>query len=325
MKRIYSTLAICILLLDFSGCATVSDKQESKESPITQPDQLAAQKKLSAPMEKVYKRKIAIIRFSNETNYGRSLLLDEDLDKIGKQTSDMLASRLIQSGKFLVFERADLNKLLDEKDISSNADRLIGVDTVITGSVTEFGRSIEGKSAFLSSTKVQVARAKVDIRLVDVSTGHAFYSAIGSGKASTESGTVFGFGSKAEYDATLNDRVIASAISDVIDKLVTTLDQRPWRTDILEIEGGQIYISGGRLQGLKVGDLLDIMKPGKQVKSQQSGFNISLPSQKVASVKIVSFFGENETNEGSVCSLVEGNLDKSMINELYVAGENHEQ
>ncbi|GJL77496.1 MAG: hypothetical protein NPINA01_04850 [Nitrospinaceae bacterium] len=321
----YSAVAICILLLGFFGCATVSDELEPQEGPISQSEQLKAQEKISAPAEKTYKRKIAIIRFSNETNYGRSLLLDEDLDKIGKQTSDMLASRLIQSGRFLVFERADLNKLLKEKEISADSNKLIGVDTVITGSVTEFGRSIEGKSAFLSSTKVQVAKAKVDIRLVDVSTGHAFYSAIGSGKATTESGKVFGFGSNAEYDATLNDKVIASAISDVIDKLVSNLEKRPWRTDILEIEGEQIYISGGKLQGLKIGDRLKIMAHGKQVKSQQSGFNISLPPKKVASIQIVSFFGENETNEGSVCLLVEGNLDKSMINKLYVSGGKHDK
>jgi curli biogenesis system outer membrane secretion channel CsgG len=324
MKQFYLALSISILFLSFSGCATVSDKQEPKEASIPQSEQLAAQKSISAPTEKVYKRKIAIIRFSNETNYGRSLLLDEDLDKIGKQTSDMLASRLIQSGRFLVFERSDLNKLLKEKDVSSNTNKLVGVDTVITGSVTEFGRSIEGKSAFLSSTKIQVAKAKVDIRLVDVSTGHAFYSAIGSGKATTESGQVFGFGSQADYDATLNDKVIASAISDVIDQIVSTLEKRPWRTDILDVDGKQIFISGGELQGLKIGDQLDILKPGKKIKSQQSGFDISLPSQKVGSVKIISFFGENETNEGSVCSLVEGNFDKSMINELYVSGGNHD-
>lgn len=324
MKPIHSILTIYILFLFFSACATTRDKQEPQEAPISQSEQLSAQKKITAPTEKTYKRKIAIIRFSNETNYGRSLLLDEDLDKIGKQASDMLASRLIQSGRFLVFERTDLNKLLKEKNISSNTDKLIGVDTVITGSVTEFGRAIEGESGFLSSTKIQVAKAKVDIRLVDVSTGHAFYSAIGAGTASTESGQVFGFGSKAEYDATLNDRVIASAISDVIDKLVSTLEKRPWRTDILGIEGKQIYISGGKRQGLNIGDQLSIMKAGKKVKSQQSGFDISLPPKEVAKVKIVSFFGENETNEGSVCSLVDGNLDKSMINQLYVTGGNHD-
>ena len=100
---------------------------------------------------------------------------------------------------------------------------------MIIGSVTEFGRSVGGKTGFLSSTKVQIAKAKVDIRLVDVKTGHAYFSATGAGEASTESGEIAGFGSRADYDATLNDRAIAAAISDVIDRLVSRLADRPWR------------------------------------------------------------------------------------------------
>ena len=308
-----------ILLLSISGCATVSQKIEPQESQIPRSEQQTAQKEISIPVQKTYKRKIAIIRFTNETTYGRSLLLDKDLDRIGKQTSDMLASRLIKSRRFLVFERTDSNKLLDEQKNSSVASELVGVDAVIAGSVTEFGRSVTGEVGFLSSTKLQTAKAKVDIRLIDLRTGHAFFSAIGAGQATTESAEAFGFGSRAGYDATLNDKVIASAITNVIDELISNLEKRPWRTDILEIDGEQIFISGGKLQGLKIGDSLIVMKPGKAIKSKQSGFNVSLPPSKVASIKVVSFFGDNETNEGSVCKLIEGNIDSAMIHDLFVA------
>ncbi len=307
------------LLLSISGCATVSEEVQPRESQIPRSKQQAAQKEVSTPAQKTYKRKIAIVRFTNETTYGRSLLLDKDLDRIGKQTSDMLASRLIQSGKFLIFERSDLNKLLEEQKTSSVANALVGVDAVIAGSVTEFGRSVTGESGFLSSTKIQTAKAKVDIRLIDIKTGHAFFSAIGAGTATTESSETFGYGNKAAYDATLNDKVISSAISDVIDKLVSSLEKRPWRTDILNIDGEQIFISGGTQQGLKVGDLLNVMKPGKSITSKQSGFNVALPSTKVGSIKIISFFGDDETTEGSICKLIEGHVDNSMIGDLYVA------
>jgi len=320
MSRIIIGFVSILILV--SGCATVSEKMEPREAPVAKVEQKIAQKKVMAPAEKVYKRKLAIIRFSNETNYGKSLLLDDDLDRIGKQTSDMLASRLIKSEKFLVFERADLNKLMLEREISGENSNLIGVDTVISGSVTEFGRSISGKSGFLSSTKVQTAKAKVDIRLIDVRTGHAFFSAIGAGEASTESGEVFGFGSRAEYDATLNDKVISAAISDVIDQLVSELEKRPWRTDILGMEDGNVFISGGKFQGLKVGDRLNVMKAGRDVASKQSGFMVSLPATKVALLEIVSFFGSSETNEGSLCRVVEGNIDRAMINDLYVSEGN---
>ena len=213
----------------------------------------------------------------------------------------------------------DLTKVLREQSLLKD-NNLIGVDVLILGSVTEFGRSVGGKVGFLSSTKVQIARAKVDVRLVDVRTGHAFFSSVGAGEASTESGEVAGYGSRSNYDATLNDRAIAAAISDVVDKLVSNLEERPWRTDILEMKDNQVFISGGSRQGLKINDMLKVMKSGKKVTSKQSGFQVALPPTEIATLKITSFFGESEVEEGSVCSLLSGQIDESLIDALYVTG-----
>ena len=311
MKRYLSAPLVLALLA--SGCATTSTKMEPTEAPVSKTRQVQAQKEAQAPVAKRYKRKIAIVRFTNETNYGKALMSDQDFDRIGKQASDMLASRLIKSGNFLVFERIDLKKVQQEQAIAGGGT-LIGVDTVIIGSVTEFGRSIGGKSGFLSSTKVQTARAKVDIRLVDIKTGQAFFSATGAGEANTESGEIAGYGSRAEYDATLNDRAIGAAISDVIDKLVSTLDERPWRTDILEAKGGQVFISGGARQGLRIGDILRVMAPGQKVKSKQNGMEISLPATQVATIRVASFFGDSENDEGSVCTIMTGTVDPAAAN-----------
>jgi curli biogenesis system outer membrane secretion channel CsgG len=308
------------LLLLISGCATVSTKVEKTEAPVTMLQQVQAQKNATVPSAKRYKRKVAIVRFTNETNYGKALMTDDDFDRLGKQASDMLASRLVKSGNFLVFERTDLKKIQQEQALAGGGG-LIGIDSAIIGSVTEFGRSIGGKSGFMSSTKVQLARAKVDLRLVDIKTGQVFFSATGTGEASTESGEIAGYGSRATYDATLNDRAIAASITDVIDKLVATLEEKPWRTDVLQVEGGQIFISGGKAQGLKVGDTLRLMTAGEKIKSKQSGFEISLPSKQVAILKVVSLFGDNENNEGSVCEIVSGTVDPKSTTTMFAEME----
>jgi curli biogenesis system outer membrane secretion channel CsgG len=306
-----------MVLLFISGCATPTlYKPAQIEAPATKIQQAKAQQVAALPSTKRYKRKIAITRFTNETNYGRALMTDADFDLLGKQASDMLASRLVKSGNFMVFERSDINKIQQEQTISGGG--LIGVDTVIVGSVTEFGRSITGKAGFMSSTKMQTAKAKVDIRLVDIKTGQAFFSATGAGEANTESGEIAGYGSRAEYDATLNDRAIAAAITDVIDKLVSTLEEKAWRTDILEARNGQVFISGGSRQGIKVGDTLNVKSPGQKVKSKQTGMEISLPGQHVATIRVLSFFGDNENNEGSICEIVSGLIDPSSAANLYV-------
>jgi curli biogenesis system outer membrane secretion channel CsgG len=300
-----------------AACATPQQRPVSVESPVPQAAQVAAQAAAQVPQAPRYKRKVAVGRFTNETTYGRSLLADADLDRIGKQASDMLASRLVMSGQFIVLERPDLTKIQREQAIAGAAG-LVGADTLIMGSVTEFGRSVGGKVGFLSSTKTQLAKAKVDVRLVDVKTGHAYFSATGAGEATTEVGEVAGFGGRSDYDATLNDRAIAAAISDVIDRLVSKLADRPWRTDILEVKGPQVFVTGGRTQGLKPGDYLVVMEAGQAVKSAQSGFEVTLPPRPVASLQVMSTFGETETNEGSVCQLTSGAVDRNALQKLFV-------
>lgn len=304
-------------LLLLAGCATVSERAVPLESPLPKVQQQQAQVAAQQPAVKRLKQKIAIGRFTNESNYGRALMTDQDYDRIGKQASDMLAVKMVKSAKFIVFERPDLTKVQREQALTGDA-ALIGVDTLIIGSVSEFGRSITGKVGFLSSTKVQTARAKVDIRLVDVKTGQAFFSASGTGEANTESGEIAGFGSRADYDATLNDRAISAAISDVIDRLVATLDERRWKTDILQVQGRQLFIAGGSRQGLQIGDLLQVVEQGAPIKSRQSGFTINLPATRVATIKIVSFFGDNENNEGAVAELVQGTIDPARLTRLFV-------
>lgn len=323
MRKIEGWLLVGFAGVFASGCATMSEKARPIEAPVSEDQQLKAQELLQVPIVRRYKRKIAIGRFTNETNYGRALMTNDEYDLIGKQASDMLASKLIKSDMFLVFERPDIKKVQNEQKFSEDS-KLIGVDTLIVGSVTEFGRSLGGKVGFLSSTKMQVAKAKVDVRLIDVKTGLAFFSAIGAGEASTESGEIAGYGSRADYDATLNDRAISAAISDVIDKLVSSLEERRWKTNILEVQGQDVYISGGKKQGLKVGDSLQVMELGKKIKSKQTGFDINLPSKKIATVKVVSFFGDNENNEGSVCKIISGNIGKPQLNELYIEEVNNE-
>jgi len=272
-----------------------------------------------AQQAKALKHKIAIGRFSNETRYGKTLLVDGDLDPLGKQASDILSAYMAQTGKFLVFERPDLSKIEREAGRAGEKN-IIGVDALIVGSVVEFGQAVEGKRGFLNKSKQQKAHAKVAVRLVDVRTGLIFHSAVGQGEATTETRTVLGMGSTARFDGTLTDKALSVAIEDMLDELVNTLSGRQWRSDILAIEDGQVFISGGTRQGLKAGDRLAIMKAGKTVRSAQTGFDISLPPAKLAEIEVVSTFGDTETNEGSVARLVSGSLDNVDLQSVFVSG-----
>ena len=126
-----------------------------------------------AQEEKTIKRKVAIGRFSNETQYGKGLFYDKENDPMRKQAMDILSSKLAASGKFILLERDDLDILVSE---AGDAMDKVNADYIILGSITEFGRKVEGEQKVFSSSKTQTVEAAVSIRLVEVSSGLIIYS-----------------------------------------------------------------------------------------------------------------------------------------------------
>ncbi|MBW3166096.1 CsgG/HfaB family protein [Ferrimonas balearica] len=308
------TLLVAAFIVTLGGCATATPPPSI--APISPVANEAA-----PPTSPTLKRKIAIGRVSNETNYGRSLLYDNSNDPLGKQVSDMLAAKLVESQHFLVFERPDIDKIQAEQALTNQENQLVGVDALILGSLTEFGRRTTGERGFLSSTKAQTAYAKVELRLVDVKTGHVFFATSGSAEATLESESVMGFGSRAEYDATLNDKAINAALSEVMSGLIGKLMDRPWETYILDIQDDAVFISGGKSQGINPGQELVVKTQGKAVKSPQTGFVISLPGTEIARIRVASTFGDNETNEGSVATVLSGSIQGQDIAKLIITAE----
>ena len=289
-----------ILICGACVCAVVSPPCVAQTAPPA-----------AAPADaslKTLKTKIAVGRFTNETRFGGSLLRDDGIDPLSKQAADILTAYLVKTGRFLVFERPDLGAIQREQAQSGQQQAVVGVDTLIIGSVVEFGRTDDGKRGLFNKERIQRAHAKVAIRLVDVRTGLDYFSATGQGEATTDTSTVLGIGSTSSYDGTLTDKALSVAVEDMLEKLVQTLAARKWQTDVLSVQGSQVFISGGAHQGLKVGDQLSLVKPGQVIRSAQSGFDIQLPPTQVGRLQVVSLFGDSETNEGAVTQLVSGSI-----------------
>ena len=317
MKKALS-LTVAIAL---TGCATQTPQMKDVEPGVTGEQQRAAQveaQEAAAPEQLALKRKIAVGRLSNETNYGRSLLRRNAEDQLGGKVTDMFLQALTNSDSFLVFERPDISLLQKEASLSGQNVNIVGVDTLVIGSLTQFGRATTGERGFLSSSKKQEATATVDIRLVDVKTGRAFESVTGSGFSSTEYARTMGFGSSAGYDGSLNDQAIAAAVTAAVDKMTRLFMDKPWTADLLALEEGMVFISGGESQGVKPNMVFDVETKGREVRSQTTGTTITLPGKKVAEIKVVSLFGDDVLNQGAATMVTSGSLEGYKLNELQV-------
>ena len=303
-----------------TGCAVQAPAVAVKEAPQSTATQKSAQLAVAsiAPAKPILKRKIALGRITNETSYGRSLLRDSAGDPLGKQVTDLLSKSLTESGAYLVFERPDISRLKDESALTGVKLNVIGVDALIIGSLTEFGRKTVGETGFVSSSKKQVAFAKVDLRVVDVTTGQVFFATSGAGESSTQVASTFGFGSQAAYDGTLNDSAIRQAISEAVNRLSNEMAGRPWQTFFLSAEQGRYFVAGGKAQGLRPGMLFSVQTAGEKIKSPQTGFDITLPGREIAQLRIDANFGDSEATEGSVGSIVSGSVQGLKVDQLVI-------
>ena len=308
---------ICLL---GSSCATVSQPEvvDSPSARVISPT-------LQQQPKYLLKRKVVIARFTNETMYGKSVLLGDRNNLVERGASDILHARLAEAQKFLLFERYDSDKLIKALEARELHTMGLPADYLIIGSVTEFGRDMTGKTGFFTQTKQQRAYAKVVVRLVDARSSLVLFATEGSGEAISEVGTTFGVGTHAGYDTSLNDKAISAAISKLVSNLVENLLETPWRSYLLSIEavGGEQYVTigGGAAQGLGIGQMLAVIQRGKQVVNPQTGIPIELEGTKIATIQVVSLFGTTAEMQGSKCVLVSGTLPQGDLANYVVEEE----
>jgi curli biogenesis system outer membrane secretion channel CsgG len=309
MKRI---LCVAVLL-----AALATSSQAQRKTQIVE-----SAKPTQVPDGKTIKRKVAIGRFSNETQYAKGVFYDKENDPMGKQALDILSAKLAASGKFLLLERSDLAQLLEEAKKSENGEsglQSIGADYLIIGSITEFGRKNTGKEGVFTSTKMQTVEAGVAIRLVDVSTGLIVYSDEAKGQAQITTRSTLGVGGRADFDATLSDKAISEAIGQLVENIINKCTDKPWRTFFLTYDADAQMIAGGASQGVKEGDTFAVKTRGKKVKNPQSGMMIELPGKQIGTVTVTATGGDTPETE---YSFVEYNgttpIDASKLNTYYI-------
>ncbi len=128
------------------------------------------------------KKRIAVSRFEDRTGSG--------YHSLGEGVADMLITALVKSGKFMVLERHDIEKLLHEQQFGGSfmvtpetapkVGQMLGAELFVIGSISEFGQKESnvggGISVFGAGIKSKKSRAVVDIRLVNTSTGEIIAS-----------------------------------------------------------------------------------------------------------------------------------------------------
>jgi curli biogenesis system outer membrane secretion channel CsgG len=220
-KTAFAAISMTAIVM-LSGCAT----EDSRVVPVTQTAASFTARAYQGP-----RSAISVGKFDNRSSFMRGLFSDGN-DRLGSQAKTILISHLQQTGRFNVMDRDNMSEISQEAKLNKQEQKLKGANFVVTGDVTEFGRKEVGDQqlfGLLGRGKSQIAYAKVNLNIVDVSTSQVVYSAQGAGEYSLSNREVIGFGGTASYDSTLNGKVLDLAVRQAVDNLVTGIESGAWK------------------------------------------------------------------------------------------------
>jgi curli biogenesis system outer membrane secretion channel CsgG len=272
------------------------------------------------------KKRVAIFDFDYATVHADvAALFGSDVD-VGKGISDLLVTYLVKDGSYSVIERKAMDKIMAEQNFS-NSDRanpnsaakigkLLGVDAIIVGSITQFGN--ETKNLNLGGAggglighglggfghKKSKAIVALTARMVDIDTGEILAVAEGKGESAREStsllgggGNWHGFGGGAadfgssDFQNTIIGEAVKAAVEQTSTEVISDKDKLVARTVTVEgliaaVDGGQIILNVGSKAGVKVGDQLTVERVSKEIKDPSTGKVIRRMSTSVGVVKV---------------------------------------
>ena len=242
------------------------------------------------------KKRIAVAEFQDRSGHRGA----------GQGVADMLITALVKSGEFSVVERKELDKVLAEQRLGQSdlvtpqtapsLGKLLGVDLLVLGSISELGtkdRNVSGgTNLFGAKVNAKMARAAVDIRLVNTTTGEII-------AAETEEGTESTLGLGGRYKdinfadfSQWNDTDIGKAAREAIDETVKLITENmakiPWSGRVIKVNAdGTLVMKPGSEGNVKADMEFDVFHQGEELKDPDTGLVLGHEEAKVGRIKVV--------------------------------------
>lgn len=255
------------------------------------------------------KDRVAVMDFENKAQYGGW--------RVGRGASDILTTELAKTGKFSVMERNKLASVMKEQDMGASGrfdpataariGKIIGVEYIITGAVTEYGQSASGGGGGGVRVGKKGYHASVDVRMVDATTGEIVFADSATASKSSMDVRVFGFGGGESFNEKKASAVMRTAIQEIAAKITSkplTPSGKPAAAGgpvlVADVDGKTVTLNKGSNAGLKVGQKVIISRKGKVIKDPQTGKVLKIKYKKIGAIKLTEV--EDAYAEGEVVS-----------------------
>ena len=261
------------------------------------------------------KKRVAVFTFEDKTD---NRFRWWDGKPPGDGMADMLVTTLVKSGKYVVIERQEIVKVLDEQKLgqaglvteqsAAEIGKLLGVELAIMGAVTEFGHSKEGTGGRIKGigigVKKQSATVAVDVRFVNTTTGEIL-AAENVRKEESSSGISistpeFGFNNQNDFDNSIVGKATRQAIDDIVQLIDMQMGRLPWEGKIILVRDTTVYIKPGSDAGVKIGDTFTIYSKGEELIDPDTGLSLGSEETKVGTIEITGMVSGGKAAKAAV-------------------------
>jgi curli biogenesis system outer membrane secretion channel CsgG len=244
------------------------------------------------------KPRVAVMDFENKSQHGGW--------RLGRGAADMLTTELVKKGSMNMFEREQLASVIKEQNLGASGrvdpntaakiGKIIGVQYIITGAVTEYGRtSTSGGGGGVKVGKTDYS-STVDIRMVDAVSGSIVFADTGSHSISSMNVKVFGFGGGQKFNEKAATEAMRGAIKELTQKLAAfklksapasqARSTRSGKTLVADVDGNVITLNKGSNAGFKAGQELTVKRKGKVIKDPATGKVLKVKYKTVGKIKL---------------------------------------
>ena len=230
-----------------------------------------------------FKKKVAILDFENKTTYKDQ--------QIGEAVAQKLSEKLESSQRIVAVDSTVVSEMLRREgskfetlmdpSVMKQAHQSLGIQGFAFGTVNDLSL-LSPKVSETSEDEATSATLKLEIRLVDASTGNLLKTFIGRSPI---------FGTKETGENSKNKAVLKAielSLDDIFDGFLRQLDLLEWTTTVAKVDGNSLYLNAGKSSGLRIGDTLEVFEPGKEIIHPTTKFSLGWTTGQLKGVITIS-------------------------------------
>lgn len=240
---------------------------------------------------------------------------------VGRASEDWFVDALVNTNKFTVLERQQLENILRESQFqmsgvvsaatAAQIGKMAGVQFMIFGNIDFAQKDQEVHSGGVSSllggrlpwgsAGKKSSEGNLTARVVNVQTGEIVFSKSETVSTSNFKIDIMGTGAGTDWDETVARKVFQPAVEKIVKEMTEQLstmtesaggEQQAKECKVVSVKDGKIYLNFGKAEGVKVGDRFAVVRV-EIVRDPTNGAELGRDETEVGTVVVDKIGGDH--------------------------------